>query len=158
VLMVGADNAGCALAAALSRDGQRVALLKTARALHDENFDAVRRRRQMAVVSNPDGDKRTMVPLALATRDVAEAFALTPDLVMITTQTSSAGTTPGVVLALQPHLVLQLVNGAASVAHLGRQRGVDNPQFPAQPEVRFCRHWPSAADIARHGATPDTAP
>jgi opine dehydrogenase len=88
VLMVGAGNAGCALAAVLARDGHRVALLKTSHLLHDENFAAIAERGRIEIVGKPDSGQRSSVPLALATRDVAEAFAIAPELVMITTQTS----------------------------------------------------------------------
>jgi opine dehydrogenase len=87
VLMVGAGNAGTALAGILALEGHKVSLLKTSHAMHDANFEAIRTRGAVEVQARYAGGPSGLAPLALVTRDVQKAFALEPMLVMVTTQT-----------------------------------------------------------------------
>ncbi|NCT83622.1 MAG: NAD/NADP octopine/nopaline dehydrogenase [Comamonadaceae bacterium] len=89
VLIVGAGNAGCAHAAVFSARGHEVALLKTSRALHDENFELVLARQGMDWM---DGPGKALAPrfqpLALATRDLDAALAFEPQIVFVTVRST----------------------------------------------------------------------
>jgi opine dehydrogenase len=124
VLMVGAGNAGTALAGILALEGHKVSLLKTSHALHDANFEAIRARGAIEVEARYAGGESGRAPLALVTRDVQQAFALEPTLVMVATQTARHS---AVAALLAPYLhdgqMVLLAPGYMGSCHfLARQR------------------------------------
>lgn len=84
IAIVGCGNAGCAHAAKLSKDGHDVCLLKTSRAMHDANFETVRRTKGITLT---DLDGTTdFVRIREATRDPVVALA-NADVCLIMVQT-----------------------------------------------------------------------
>lgn len=84
IAIVGAGNAGCAHAAKFSKDGHEVRLLKTSRALHDTNFNAVRLRGGIQL-DDLDGTSQ-FVPIARVTRDLHQAV-VGADVIIVLVQT-----------------------------------------------------------------------
>lgn len=88
VLVIGAGNAGCAHSAVFARRGHHVTLLKTSHAMHDENFVRVLERQGLDVIDNTAAGGRYHQAIALATRDLEQAFLDRPDVIFVTTQST----------------------------------------------------------------------
>lgn len=75
IAIVGAGNAGCAYACHLASTGHDVRLLKTSRAMHEENFAEVVRQGGIHCVDHTADEARFFAPLKLVTRDAREALS-----------------------------------------------------------------------------------
>ncbi|MBQ9873709.1 MAG: NAD/NADP octopine/nopaline dehydrogenase family protein [Thermoguttaceae bacterium] len=87
VLVIGSGNVGCAYAAILARDGNRVSLLKTTEFAHNRQFERIEETGGLTL-RELDGSE-SFVPLALVTRDSERALAEPLDAVIVATQTSA---------------------------------------------------------------------
>jgi opine dehydrogenase len=74
IAIVGAGNAGCAYACHLASTGHDVRLLKTSRAMHEENFAEVRRQGGVHCVDHTTQGAPFFAPLQLVTHDEREAL------------------------------------------------------------------------------------
>jgi opine dehydrogenase len=63
-------------------------LLKTSHSLHDDNFETIKRKGEIALKINPEGGVQKRVPLDLVTRDPEEAFSINPSFIMVITQST----------------------------------------------------------------------
>lgn len=84
ITIVGTGNAGCTIGADLSRKGHQVTLLKTSNKLHNENFEAIAKTKQITV---EDGGCVYTADLHDVTTDYARAMA-GAELVIIYVQTN----------------------------------------------------------------------
>lgn len=86
ITIVGSGNSGCAHAFCLAKAGHKVSLLKTSHALHDENFEALRRQRGIYGIDNTQIVKeKCFVPLDCITRNSEKAFK-NAEIVFVLTQ------------------------------------------------------------------------
>lgn len=86
ITIVGSGNSGCAHAFCLARDGHNVSILKTSHALHDENFEVLKRQHGIYGIDNTQDDKaKVFAALDCVTRDPEEAFK-NADIVFVLTQ------------------------------------------------------------------------
>lgn len=81
VTIVGAGNGGCAIAGDLARKGHDVALLKTSRALHEENFAVVARTGGVRIRGGP---RPGFAKISLVTRDFPKAIEHAEVVIVIT--------------------------------------------------------------------------
>lgn len=85
ITIVGSGNSGCAHAFCLSKAGHKVSLLKTSHAMHDENFETLKRQHGIYGVDNTQNGVREFAPLECITRNPEEAFRDT-EIVFVLTQ------------------------------------------------------------------------
>jgi opine dehydrogenase len=74
ISILGAGNAGCAHACMLAEKGHRVRLVKTSRAVHQENFAIIQRTGKIMCIDGTEGEKRFTVNPELATYDMRQAI------------------------------------------------------------------------------------
>jgi opine dehydrogenase len=74
ITILGAGNAGCAHACMFAEKGHRVRLVKTSRAIHQENFIEIERTGQITCIDNTQGGRRFTVNPELVTYDIKQAI------------------------------------------------------------------------------------
>ncbi len=85
ITIVGSGNSGCAHAFCLAKAGHKVSLLKTSHALHDANFETLKRQQGIYGIDNTQHGVREFVSLDCITRDPEEAFH-NAEIVFVLTQ------------------------------------------------------------------------
>lgn len=86
ITIVGSGNSGCAHAFCLAKAGHRVSILKTSHAMHDENFEMLKRQNGIYGIDNTQPDcNKILVSLDCITRDPEEAFK-NAEIVFVLTQ------------------------------------------------------------------------
>lgn len=86
ITIVGSGNSGCAHAFCLSRQGHRVSMLKTSHALHDDNFDVIKRNKGIYGIDDTQNPhEKVFAPIYCITRVPEEAFK-DAEIVFVLTQ------------------------------------------------------------------------
>jgi len=75
ITIVGTGGGGCALACKLKEKGHEVRLLKTSRALNDENFEEVYKNNGINCIDNTKNSKKTFFKFDLITRDLKKGVS-----------------------------------------------------------------------------------
>jgi opine dehydrogenase len=85
ITIIGAGNAGCAHAFLLSRAGNQVTLVKTSRAMHEDNYQAILQQGGIRVLDHTAGERQEFAPLHDVTREL-NSRVLSADVVIVLTQ------------------------------------------------------------------------
>jgi len=86
VAIIGAGNAGCALAFKFAQYGHEVNLIKTSNSLHNENFEMIKEQQGIWAIDHTDGDKKSFQKLNKITRNMKEGLE-DVEIIIIVTQT-----------------------------------------------------------------------
>jgi len=111
VAIIGAGNAGCALAAHLTLKGHRIRLLKTTRLIHEKNFGVIARLQGITFLKD---NREEFVRLNLITRDFKSALD-GADIVIITTRTVAH---ENLAIKISPYLDVQIVQTDTSMIEI----------------------------------------
>lgn len=86
ICVIGAGNSGCAHAFKLAEAGHNVSLLKTSHAVHDDNFEEVKKNSGIWAIDNTKGGIKSFQKISQITRDYKDALS-EAEMILVLVQT-----------------------------------------------------------------------
>lgn len=127
IAIVGAGNAGCALAFKLAENGHSISLIKTSNTLHEENFIKIQEQGGIWAIDHTNGEKQSFQKIEKITRDISHGLEGAEVIIVLTQslQHASIAKLISPYISLSVKMLLVIPGNLGSVIFKNKLKNVD---------------------------------